>query len=60
MAVVKEIEIVKWVVRLTNYKGKDRAKLVGIGEDGDEYEFFYKDIDFNSKHLEIIVTDKSK
>ena len=59
---MKEIEIVKWVVRIEekeSVQGKNgKAVLVGLDKDGNEYQMQYYDSAMDmQRHQDIIVTE---
>lgn len=57
----KDIELVRWVVRLTETDKGERAKLVAFDKDGSEYTFEYWHSEYQqARQLDITVSSNSE
>ena len=59
-SIIEEVEIIKTVIRIDKTKDRDRAVMLMIDKKGNEYEFNYRDIENDYRHLDIICTEKKQ
>jgi hypothetical protein len=58
---MQEIEIVKWIIRVDESKPRDRANLIGLDREGNEYTFqtrYYEGGEWHDAPTDIICTTK--